>query len=415
MAQVNLEIVLPLFPQKRQLPPQAVHLVLRAHQVIRQIQRRQHRRRVCRNPPGTHRLRHLPVNIRRHPVQMLRRIRRNKGVVLPRHPNRRFLLLHVFAPTKYRRSPAVSAASAPASLYDSQMRMRQDAQANWEIVLHLLERIGLPEGFHADGLHHLRFKGLIAHVALDADNRIRHVHAFQHLAERRVLAVEVRAVRSHDEELTAGGIRHHAARHRQNAVGVLERVVHAVHGKFTLDVVAGAADARALGIAALNHEAGDAAVEEALYLTKFARKVTIIHRRDELRAAKSIQEKAFANPKITFLWDSVVEEVGGDGLLQTMTVKNVKTGELTKIEADPKDGLFGLFGFIGMIPNIGVFADKVETDDKGYIKTDEDMHTNVPGVYAVGDVRVKSLRQVVTAVADGAIAAVQVERSMSDY
>ena len=96
-----------------------------------------------------------------------------------------------------------------------------------------------------------------------------------------------------------------------------------------------------------------------------------------------------------------------------MTVKNVKTGELTKIEADPKDGLFGLFGFIGMIPNTGVFADKVETDDKGYIKTDEDMHTNVPGVYAAGDVRVKSLRQVVTAVADGAIAAVQVERSMS--
>ena len=88
---------------------------------------------------------------------------------------------------------------------------------------------------------------------------------------------------------------------------------------------------------------------------------------------------------------------------------------LTKIEADPKDGLFGLFGFIGMIPNTSVFADKVETDDKGYIKTDEDMHTNVPGVYAVGDVRVKSLRQVVTAVADGAIAAVQVERSMSDY
>ena len=89
---------------------------------------------------------------------------------------------------------------------------------------------------------------------------------------------------------------------------------------------------------------GDAAVEEALYLTKFARKVTIIHRRDELRAAKSIQEKAFANPKIAFLWDSVVEEVSGDGLLQTMTVKNIKTGEFTKIEADPKDGLFGLFG-----------------------------------------------------------------------
>ena len=112
---------------------------------------------------------------------------------------------------------------------------------------------------------------------------------------------------------------------------------------------------------------GDSAVEEAMYLTKFARKVTIIHRRDELRAAKSIQEKAFANQKITFLWDSVVEEVGGDGLLQTMTVKNIKTGEFTKIEADPKDGLFGLFGFIGMIPNTAVFAYKVETDNKGYI------------------------------------------------
>ena len=149
---------------------------------------------------------------------------------------------------------------------------------------------------------------------------------------------------------------------------------------------------------------GDAAVEEALYLTKFARKVTIIHRRDELRAAKSIQEKAFVNPKITVLWDSVVEEVGGDGLLQTMTVKNEKTGELTQIEADPNAG-----------PNTGVVADKVETDDKGYIKTDEDMHTIVSGVYAAGDVRAKSLRQVVTAVADGAIAAVQVERSMSEY
>ena len=160
---------------------------------------------------------------------------------------------------------------------------------------------------------------------------------------------------------------------------------------------------------------GDSAVEEAMYLTKFARKVTIIHRRDELRAAKSIQEKAFKNPKLFFMWDSVVEELEGDDILQAMYVKNVKTGEVTKVEADPEDGMFGLFGFIGTVPNTKIFEGIIDMDERGYIKTDADMHTNIPGVYAAGDVRVKSLRQVVTAAADGAIAAVQVERSMSDY
>ena len=96
---------------------------------------------------------------------------------------------------------------------------------------------------------------------------------------------------------------------------------------------------------------GDSAVEEAMYLTKFARKVTLIHRRNELRAAKSIQEKAFKNPKLEFMWDSVVEELGGDEILSEMTVKNVKTGEITKVTADEDDGMFGLFGFIGTIPN----------------------------------------------------------------
>lgn len=160
---------------------------------------------------------------------------------------------------------------------------------------------------------------------------------------------------------------------------------------------------------------GDSAVEEALYLTKFARKVTIIHRRDELRAAKSIQEKAFANPKVDFFWDSVVEEIYGDEILQGMIVKNVKTGETRKVEADEEDGMFGLFGFIGTVPNSKLFEGIIDMDQRGYIKTDDDMHTNVPNVYAVGDVRIKSLRQVVTAAADGAIAAVQVERSLSDY
>ena len=158
---------------------------------------------------------------------------------------------------------------------------------------------------------------------------------------------------------------------------------------------------------------GDSAVEEAIYLTKFARKVTIIHRRDALRAAKSIQEKAFANDKIEFMWDSVVEEVSGDEILTKMLVKNVKTGEITTIEADEEDGLFGLFGFIGLIPNTELFADSKLNMENGYIVTDEDMHTNIEGVYAAGDVRKKSLRQVVTAAADGAIASSQVEHYLA--
>ena len=158
---------------------------------------------------------------------------------------------------------------------------------------------------------------------------------------------------------------------------------------------------------------GDSAVEEAMYLTKFARKVSIIHRRDELRAAKSIQEKAFKNPKMNFIWDTVVEEVDGDELLNMMVLKNVKTGELTTYEADEEDGLFGLFGFIGMIPNSGLFEGIIDME-RGYIKTDDNMHTNIPGVYAAGDIRVKSLRQVVTAAADGAIAAMQAEKYLAE-
>ena len=159
---------------------------------------------------------------------------------------------------------------------------------------------------------------------------------------------------------------------------------------------------------------GDSAVEEAMYLTKFARKVTIIHRRDELRAAKSIQEKAFANEKIDFMWDSVVEEIKGDGLVETMVVKNVKTGELTEIVADEEDGTFGIFVFIGFRPTSALFEGKVAMEN-GYILTDEDMRTNVPGVFAVGDIRKKSLRQVVTAAADGAIAAVQAGKYIEEH
>ncbi|WP_297130845.1 thioredoxin-disulfide reductase [Terrisporobacter sp.] len=154
---------------------------------------------------------------------------------------------------------------------------------------------------------------------------------------------------------------------------------------------------------------GDTAVEEAMYLTKFGRSVTIIHRRDELRAAKSIQDKAFKNEKIKFMWNTVVKELGGDGILSSMVVENVKTGELTTIEADEEDMTFGLFGFIGYIPKTELFKD-ILTLENGYIVTDENMKTNIDGVFAAGDVRVKSLRQVVTAAADGAIAAVQAEK-----
>ena len=160
----------------------------------------------------------------------------------------------------------------------------------------------------------------------------------------------------------------------------------------------------------------DSAVEEAMYLTKFARKVTIIHRRDELRAAKSIQEKAFKNEKLHFMWDSVVEEVGGEGILSWMKVKNVKTGEVTTIEADEEDGMFGVFGFIGTLPSTKIFeGTPLQLDERGYIPTDVDMHTNIPGVFAAGDVRVKSLRQVVTAAADGAIAATQCEKYLNEH
>jgi len=158
---------------------------------------------------------------------------------------------------------------------------------------------------------------------------------------------------------------------------------------------------------------GDTAVQEAVFLTKFARKVTIIHRRDSLRAAKSIQEKAFANPKIGFMWDSVVAEVGGEDALQWMSVKNVKTGAVTKVTASEADGVFGLFGFTGMIPGTDLYKGQINMEN-GYIVTDEDMKTSEDGVFAAGDLRRKSLRQVVTAAADGAIAAAMAEKYIEE-
>lgn len=155
---------------------------------------------------------------------------------------------------------------------------------------------------------------------------------------------------------------------------------------------------------------GDTAVEEAMFLTKFARKVTIVHRRDEFRAAKSIVEKAEKNEKIEFLMNKTVQEIKGDGIVESIIFKDTVTGELSEFNAHEDDGTFGVFAFVGYLPQTGLFKDIITLDQVGYIPTDDNMKTNIPGVYAAGDVRVKSLRQVVTATADGAIAAIQAEK-----
>lgn len=149
---------------------------------------------------------------------------------------------------------------------------------------------------------------------------------------------------------------------------------------------------------------GDAAVEESIYLTKFAEKVTIVHRRDEFRAAKSIVEKAMADEKINIIWDSVVDEIYGDGIVEGVKIRNVKTNEVTDFRTD------GVFMFVGTKPISDFAKGVVEMDAKGYIIADEEMRTSVEGIFAAGDVRVKSLRQVITAAADGAIAAVNAEK-----
>jgi len=158
---------------------------------------------------------------------------------------------------------------------------------------------------------------------------------------------------------------------------------------------------------------GDSAVQEAMFIARFARKITIIQNLPELTAAKSLQQKVLNDPKFSFVYNSVVEELKGEeGLLDTIIIKNEKTGELTEFKADEEDGTFGLFVFIGLIPQTDIFESKIKMD-RGYIPTDENMRTNVPGVYAVGDCRIKPLRQVVTAAADGAIAAMDIEHFLS--
>jgi thioredoxin reductase (NADPH) len=153
---------------------------------------------------------------------------------------------------------------------------------------------------------------------------------------------------------------------------------------------------------------GDSALTEALYLTRFAQNVTIFHRRDQFRGAKSIQEKVFNNPKIKVVFDTIVEEANGEGIVEELVIKNVKTGEKSNFKVD------GCFVFVGYLPVTDLFKDKIKLDEAGYVITDEDMRCDVPGVFAAGDVRRKNLRQIVTATADGAIAATTAERYIEE-
>lgn len=155
---------------------------------------------------------------------------------------------------------------------------------------------------------------------------------------------------------------------------------------------------------------GDSAVEEALFLTRFGKSVTILHRRDELRAQKIIQERAFANDKISFIWDSAVEEVlGNDIKITGVKIKNLKTGEITT------QAFGGLFIYVGLDPMTETVKALGITDEAGWIVTDHEMATKVPGVFAIGDVRQKDLRQITTAVGDGAIAGQGVYQYIVDH
>ena len=153
---------------------------------------------------------------------------------------------------------------------------------------------------------------------------------------------------------------------------------------------------------------GDSALEEAIFLTKFATQVSVVHRRNRLRAEKVFQERAFRNEKIKFVWDTVVTEILGDGKVTGVRLKNVKTEEESTLEAD------GVFIYVGTIPNTGFLKGQLELDERGYIATNRQGHTSVPGVFAAGDVQERVLKQVSTAVGSGAMAAMEAEKFMAE-
>jgi len=153
---------------------------------------------------------------------------------------------------------------------------------------------------------------------------------------------------------------------------------------------------------------GDSALEESLFLTRFASRVRVIHRRDELRAGEALKRRAFANEKISFIWDSVVEEISGEGKVERVTIRNVKTDEKEELTAD------GVFIFIGHYPNSDLFTDQLEMDERGYLKTDARMMTSIPGVFAAGEIQDPVYRQIATSVGQGCSAAIMLERWLEE-
>ena len=154
---------------------------------------------------------------------------------------------------------------------------------------------------------------------------------------------------------------------------------------------------------------GDSAVEEAIFLTRFAKSVTIVHRRDELRAQKVLQDRAFANDKIKFIWDSVVKEIKGENRVESVVIENVKTNQVTE------HAFGGVFIYVGLDP-VSDFTKGLQIqDESGWIVTDDHMKTSVAGVFAVGDVRQKDLRQVTTAVGDGAIVGQEAYKYITEH
>jgi len=149
---------------------------------------------------------------------------------------------------------------------------------------------------------------------------------------------------------------------------------------------------------------GDSAVEEAMFLTRFAAKVYIIHRRDEFRAQHIICERANENPKIEIIWDTVVQEIRGETKITELELYNRKSKEVSILPVD------GVFIYVGILPNNALIESRLALDSGGFVLTDANMHTNIPGIYAAGDIRATVLRQVVTAVSDGAIAAWSAEK-----
>jgi thioredoxin reductase (NADPH) len=153
---------------------------------------------------------------------------------------------------------------------------------------------------------------------------------------------------------------------------------------------------------------GDSALTEALFLTKFVKELTIIHRRDALRGTKIYQERVLTNPKIKFLWNSIVQEIKGDMIVHSIVVKNVKTGEIKEFETD------GAFLFVGLAPRTQFLKGIVQMDGGGYILTNEDCETSEKGIFAAGDCRKKLLRQITTAVGDGATAAFSAQKYLEE-